>query len=100
MKELLKNDSKKLRVINVWATWCGPCIAEFSELVETYRMFMGRDFEMFTISTDKLINWKKKEKVKEFLQNKDAALTNNFLTICLEELIKARHWLLQRAIFS
>ena len=76
MKELLKNDSKKLRVINVWATWCGPCIAEFSELVDTYRMFMGRDFEMYTISTDKP---DKKEKVKEFLQSKHAALNNNFI---------------------
>ncbi len=76
MKSLLKNDSKKLRVINVWATWCGPCIAEFSELVDTYRMFMGRDFEMYTISTDKQ---DKKDKVKEFLQSKNAALNNNFI---------------------
>ncbi len=76
MKQLLKNDSKKLRVINVWATWCGPCVAEFSELVDTYRMFMGRDFEMYTISTDKL---EKKENVKEFLQKKNAAISNNFI---------------------
>ncbi len=76
MKNLLKNNSKKLRVINVWATWCGPCVAEFSELVDTYRMFMGRDFEMYTISTDKL---DKNEKVKEFLQSKHAALTKNYI---------------------
>ncbi len=76
MKDLLKNDSKKLRVINVWATWCGPCIAEFAELVDTYRMFMGRDFEMYTISTDKL---DKKENVREFLQSKNAAINNNFI---------------------
>ena len=76
MKDLLKNDSKKLRVINVWATWCGPCVAEFSELVDTYRMFMGRDFEMYTISTDKI---DKQENVKEFLQKKHAALNNNFI---------------------
>lgn len=76
MKNLLKNDSKKLRVINVWATWCGPCVAEFNELVDTYRMFMGRDFEMYTISTDKL---DKKERVKEFLQAKHAAVNGNFI---------------------
>lgn len=76
LKNLLKNDSKKLRVINVWATWCGPCVAEFSELVDTYRMFMGRDFELVTISTDRL---DKKDKVLEFLQNKNAALTNNYI---------------------
>lgn len=76
LKKLLRNDSKKLRVINVWATWCGPCVAEFSELVDTYRMFMGRDFEMYTISTDRL---DKKDNVMEFLQQKNAALTGNFI---------------------
>lgn len=76
LKELLQNNSKKLRVINVWATWCGPCVAEFSELVDTYRMFMGRDFELYTISTDKP---DKKENVREFLQKKNAAFNNNYI---------------------
>src|SRR5690349_9583019 len=25
LKELLKNPTDKLRLINIWATWCGPC---------------------------------------------------------------------------
>ncbi len=29
IKELLTNKSDKLRLINVWATWCGPCVTEF-----------------------------------------------------------------------
>jgi thiol-disulfide isomerase/thioredoxin len=29
IKDLVKNDSGNLRLINVWATWCGPCIIEF-----------------------------------------------------------------------
>ena len=76
LKELMKNNSDKIRIINVWATWCGPCIAEFPELVDTYRMYMGRDFELYTISTD---TPEKKEKTKAFLQSKNAAFTGNYI---------------------
>lgn len=52
VRELARNDSKKLRLINVWATWCGPCVNELPELVTINRMYRGRDFELITISMD------------------------------------------------
>src|SRR5687768_8658373 len=52
VKALAKNDSNKLRVINVWATWCAPCIAELPDFVEMNRMYRKRDFEFITISMD------------------------------------------------
>ncbi|MEL6923009.1 MAG: redoxin domain-containing protein [Bacteroidota bacterium] len=70
---LLKNDSEKLRLINVWATWCGPCILEYPDLVATHRMFKGRDFEFISISADKL---DKKEKARKKLQEMESALSN------------------------
>ena len=49
---LAKNDSMRLRLINVWATWCAPCVAEFPELVGLARRMDSRDFELVTISLD------------------------------------------------
>ncbi|MEO6732088.1 MAG: redoxin domain-containing protein [Ferruginibacter sp.] len=53
VRKLLKNDSGKLRLINVWATWCGPCIIELPDFVNINRMYRGRDFEMATICADR-----------------------------------------------
>jgi len=49
---LVKNDSKKLRLINVWSTTCGPCLVEFPELVAIHRSYRKREFELVTISLD------------------------------------------------
>ena len=52
VKQLVKNDGKKLRLINIWTTWCGPCEAEMPDLVTMNRMYRKRDFELITISMD------------------------------------------------
>lgn len=73
IKELLKNNSDTLKLINVWATWCGPCVAEFPDFVTINRMYRGRDFEFISISADKL---NKKDKVLSFLRTKQASNKN------------------------
>jgi peroxiredoxin len=52
VKKLAANDSKSLRLINVWATWCGPCVRELPEFTTINRMYRKRPFEMITISLD------------------------------------------------
>lgn len=52
LKTLVKNDTDKLLVINVWATWCGPCVTELPEFVTMNRMYRGRKFKMVTITLD------------------------------------------------
>ena len=73
IKELIKNNSEKLRLINIWATWCGPCITEFPELVIIDRMYRGRPFEFISISTDKL---PKKAAALSFLKEQQASNKN------------------------
>jgi peroxiredoxin len=52
IKALVANKTDRLRLINVWATWCGPCVGELEELVTVNRMYRKRRFEMITISLD------------------------------------------------
>jgi thiol-disulfide isomerase/thioredoxin len=73
MKALVENQGEKLRLINVWATWCGPCIIEFPEFVEMQRMYGQRGFEVISVSMDQPA---KRENVKAFLEEKEASFTN------------------------
>lgn len=74
IKDLVKNTSSgKLRLINIWATWCGPCVTEFPDLVIIDRMYRGRPFEFITISADKQA---KKTDVLNFLKKQQASNKN------------------------
>ena len=64
---------RKLRLINVWATWCGPCVIEFPELVSLHRIYRGRDFELVTVNADDAA---KRDKALEFLKTQQASTRN------------------------
>lgn len=70
--KLRKNESGNVRVINFWSTTCGPCIAEFPDLVETYRRFQNRNVDVITISLDPAED---KAKVRKFLESRHASLS-------------------------
>ena len=53
VKALRKNGSGKLRLINVWATWCVPCLAEMPDIATLNRRFSRREFEVITIAMNK-----------------------------------------------
>ncbi len=71
--KLARNDTKKLRLVNVWATWCAPCVAEFPGFVSLSRRLGNRDFELITISVD---DPKDEAKVKTFLEKQHVAVPN------------------------
>jgi peroxiredoxin len=74
VKAQARNEAgKKLRLINVWATWCGPCVIEFPDLVSIHRIYRGRDFEVVTVDADEP---GQREKALEFLKKQQASTRN------------------------
>lgn len=52
LAELVKNDTDELLLVNVWASWCGPCILELPDFVAMNRMYRHRKLKLVTISID------------------------------------------------
>lgn len=74
LRDLRENDGTgNVRVINVWATWCGPCVSEFDELVEQNLRFRHRDFELVTVAAQFP---DEEARVLKFLQKKNASTRN------------------------
>ncbi len=74
VKNLVANKGgNKLRLINVWATWCGPCCLEYPDFLVLHRMYGKRDFEFVSVSADKI---DKKSKALKFLQESHSGVKN------------------------
>ena len=71
--KLAKNDTPKLLVVNVWASYCGPCVTELPELVAMNRMYRKRNFELITISIDEP---EQKDAARKLLEQNHVSSTN------------------------
>ena len=48
----LADYSGKVLLVNLWATWCGPCRMETPELVKLHQEYQSRGVEMIGLSTE------------------------------------------------
>jgi peroxiredoxin len=71
--KLRANPTGKMLLINFWATWCGPCVGEFPDLQDTFRMFRGRGLAFVTVAEN---SPDEKAGVIEFLQKEHATGKN------------------------
>jgi len=73
LQALRKNGTGKVLLIDFWATWCGPCTAEFPEFQKMYRMYRKRLFDLVTVS----VNFPDEKKgVLRFLEGQHASTPN------------------------
>ena len=48
----LSDYSGKVVLVNLWATWCGPCRMDTPELVKLHKEYQSRGVEMIGLSTE------------------------------------------------
>ncbi|MEO8764397.1 MAG: redoxin domain-containing protein [Ginsengibacter sp.] len=71
--ELVKNNSGRLRLINIWSASCIVCTRQFKQFISINRMYRDRDFEFISLNVDEP---RKKKVILSFLQNQHASNQN------------------------
>ncbi|WP_295939360.1 TlpA disulfide reductase family protein [uncultured Alistipes sp.] len=52
LTSVIENPANKYTLIDFWASWCGPCMAEVPHLKQTYDKYHKLGFEIYGVSFD------------------------------------------------
>ena len=52
LPKLIVSEKASLTIVNLWATFCGPCVEEFPEFVKFYRDHQKNNLKLIFISAD------------------------------------------------
>ena len=63
----LEDKKGKIVLVNLWATWCGPCVAAMPELIALQDKYKDKNFEVVGLVTDD----ESPESIKKFAQAKN-----------------------------
>ncbi len=66
IKEILENDTDKIRVVNFWATWCAPCVKELPNFEAVNQKYSN--VEVILVNLDFVEGL---DKVKHFVAKKE-----------------------------
>ena len=79
MVKRIASKKAKLTVVDAWATWCGPCMANFHHIVDLSDKYAGKGIAFASISLDDSSKPKKVADATEFLKSKKANFSNYLL---------------------
>jgi peroxiredoxin len=115
----LSDQKGKVVFLNIWATWCPPCVDEMPSMEKLYQQLKGDNFEMIAVSLDQngseaVIPFMRKHKLNfTALIDSKGTLKNKYQTtgvpetfiidkngIIVEKVIGPRDWATPEAISS